>query len=300
MTLVVARISGDDLFMVADSKLNDPTTIENNPLKSILKIAILHPLVKLAYAGIVHYAEQVIKDFYEQDISETEDFISLLMSAHIESNMQTDFIFATALAGIPQLFCIKEGNLEYSIENAWIGDHRAFDVYQRNFHTSQEMNLKTRMKNAMDSVSSCDFIDSVGWYTTLSLLDFQEHEHPIFLYNMETMAISGDRLTIQAGERAVIPYGQAETGSYSISTLFSRSLARPGLGRYFEQARLGILHCPRLSIYPILFRDCTGEEFVTRAFRENNVPLKGLILEQGTRIRFIDALELMDIEQQER
>lgn len=99
MTLVVAKKDADDLFMVADSKLNDPKTIENNPLKSILKIAILNPLVTLAYAGVVHYAESVIRDFYDKNICDLKNLVPLLLNAHTESNQQTDFILATALDG---------------------------------------------------------------------------------------------------------------------------------------------------------------------------------------------------------
>lgn len=292
MTLVVAKKNSDDLFMVADSKLNDPKTIENNPLKSIIKIAILHPLVKLAYAGVIHYAEQVIRDFYDKNICDLKDLVPLLINAHTESNQQTDFILATALGGKPQIISIKDGNVEYDIDNAWIGDARAFNVYQQSFHTSQERDLKIKMKKALDSVCSCDFIDSVGWYTTCSLLDYREHIHPIFLYDMETVAVSGDHLSIKAGETTALPYGRAETGSYSISSLYSRSLGRPALGRYFEQVKLGILHCPKISIYPILFENCTGEEFVIRALQECKVPLKGVVLDHGTRFKCVDALVL--------
>lgn len=292
MTLVVAKKYADELFMVADSKLNDPKTLENNPLESILKIAILHPLVKLAFAGVIHYAEQVIRDFYDKNICDLKELVPLLINAHIKSNQQTDFILATALGGTPQIISIKNGKVEYNNDNAWIGDARAFNVYQQSFHTSQERDLKIKMKIAMESVCSCDFIDSVGWYTTCSLLDYQEHIHPIFLYDMETIAVSGDRLSIKAGETAALPYGRAETGSYSISSMFSRSLDRPALGRYFEQVKLGILHCPKISIYPILFQNCTGEEFVIRALRECKVPLKGIVPEHGTRFKCIDALAL--------
>lgn len=292
MTLVIAKRDGNDLFMVADSKLNDPKNLENNPANSILKIAILHPQVKLAYAGVIHYAEQVIRDFYDKNICDLKDLVPLLLTTHIESNQQTDFILATALNGKAQIISIKDGNLEYDIDNAWIGDARAFSVYQQSFHSSQETNLKTKMKKALDSVCSCDFIDSVGWYTTCSLLDYREHIHPIFLYDMEAVAYSGDFLAFKGGEIAALPYGTAETGSYSISSLFSRSLGRPALARYFEQVKLGVLHCPKISIYPILFRNCTGEEFVIRAFKECDVPLKGIIFEHGTRFRCINALDL--------
>lgn len=281
--------------MVADSKLNDPKTIENNPLNSILKIAILHPQVKLAYAGVIHYAEQVIRDFYDKNICDLKDLVPLLLTAHIESNQQTDFILATALNGKAQIISIKNRTLEYEVDNAWIGDARAFNVYQQSFHSSQETNLKTRMKKALDSVCSCDFVDSVGWYTTCSLLDYREHIHPIFLYDMEAAAVSGDHLTVKGGEITALPYGKAETGSYSISSLFSRSLGRPALGRYFEQVNLGVLHCPKISIYPIIIRNCSGEEFVIRAFKEYDVPLKGVIFEHGTRFRFIDALALQSV-----
>ncbi len=259
-------------------------------------IAILHPIVTIAYAGVVHYAERVVNDFYSQNICDLKDLIPLLMAAHTESNQQTDFIVATALNCTPQLFSIKNGVLEHSIETAWIGDPTAFNVYQKSYHSSQDKDLKRGMKSALDAVCSCDFIDSVGWYSTCSLLDYREHSHPIFIYDMETVAVSGNNLTVEAGESSAIPCGQAESGSYSISTLYSRSLARPAIGRYFEQARLGILHCPRISLYPILFRNCTGEEFVIRAFKENRVPLKGVILEQGTRFRFIDAVTFMKLE----
>jgi hypothetical protein len=234
----------------------------------------------------------VIRDFYDKNICDLKDLVPLLINAHIESNQQTDFILATALDCKPHIISIKDGNVEYNIDNAWIGDARAFNVYQQSFHTSREKDLKIKMKLALDSVCSCDFIDSVGWYTTCSLLDYREHKHPIFLYDMETVAISGDHLSIKAGESIALPYGKAETGSYSISSLFSRSMGRPALGRYFEQVNLGVLHCPKISIYPMLFRNCTGEEFVIRALQECKVPLKGIILEHGTRFRCIDALAL--------
>jgi hypothetical protein len=292
MTLVVARMQDDDLFLVADSKVNDPKVIQQNSLDSILKIAILNPLVQLGYAGIIHYAEYVVREFYERKISNLETLIPLLWDVHVKSNQQTDFILCTAIDAKPRIFLIKDGELTHDINNAWIGDIQAFEVYQQNFLSSNEPDLKTKMKYALDSVSLRQSVDSVGLFTTCTLLDYKEHNHPIFVYEVETYSYNGASLLILEGETIELQYGSAEDGSYSISTMFSRSLGKPALGRYFEQIKLGTVHCPKISLYPIIFKNCTGEEFVRRAFEEYQIPLKGIILTQGTRIQLVDALEM--------
>lgn len=147
MTLVVANKQGNNLVLVADTKLNDPSIIENNPLCSVLKIAILHPIVQLGYAGVIHYAEKAIKEFYDRNISDLESLVDLLSGIHTESNFQTDFILCTAVGGIPKIYVIKEGKTSRDVSSAWIGDQQAFNLYQRTFHSFDTGDLKSKMRS---------------------------------------------------------------------------------------------------------------------------------------------------------
>lgn len=150
------------------------------------------------------------------------------------------------------------------------------------------------MRSALKNVIDAQTIDSVGWFVDCSDLYYPADSHPIFLYDMVTESCGGEDVTIPANAVMDLPYGDAKSGAFSISTMYSQSLVLPALGRYFEQIQLGLMYCPKLSFEAYIYRNVDGHEFVRKVFEDHAVPLAGVILHSGTYFEFIDALSLAE------
>ena len=56
MSLIVARIVEDNIYIESDSKITDDRLVRSDPLCGLLKTLILNPVICISFAGIVHFA----------------------------------------------------------------------------------------------------------------------------------------------------------------------------------------------------------------------------------------------------
>ena len=134
MTLVVARIDEENIYIQSDSRITDDSSVRSDPLCGLLKTLILHPFVSVSFAGNVHFAEKAIQRFFDKGIEDVEVLLSMLREISIESDNTTDFIVAAINEGQPKLFKVTNGAVVRGFINTWIGDSDGFNQYQTEFH----------------------------------------------------------------------------------------------------------------------------------------------------------------------
>ncbi len=301
MTLVVARIEGDNIYIESDSKITDDRAVRSSPLCGLLKTLILHPFVSVSFAGNVHYAEQAINRFIQNNrFDNIYPLIQLLINANIESGNTVDFIVATINGRIPRLYKITNGILEQDISNAWIGDYDGFAVYQREFITQDEsLDVKDRMRNSFGAVVKDSSIETIGDFHMSTSIDSDINpNHPVFLHSLKVEIEVTEPQTIEfeeKGEWRAIPLGTTAGGSHGISYLVTVSPEFHGVAIHFTHGNFGVLFCPQISFNSITINNVNGNEFVDRIRDQYEIPLRGLIKTNDSSIQFIDNRELNEV-----
>src|SRR5258708_8198483 len=133
MSLVVAQQKGSVIAIVSDTGV-----IEHGkrlpPEKQIPKIAIVNPELAIAFAGSPDLAKRHIDSFpVPQNYKAT---IQYLLTCHRDANRQVDFL-ALFNRPVPKIVVIRDGTVCSPVRTAWIGDHAAFEAFQRYPNTQQ-------------------------------------------------------------------------------------------------------------------------------------------------------------------
>lgn len=61
MTLVVARIDNEYIYIESDSKSTDDRLVRSDPLCGLLKTLILNPFICVSFSGTVSFPELALK-----------------------------------------------------------------------------------------------------------------------------------------------------------------------------------------------------------------------------------------------
>jgi hypothetical protein len=296
MTLVVARIVEDNIFIESDSKVTDERLVRDNPLCGLLKTFILHPFVSVSFAGNISFAECALKKFFEQKINDINILLTMLRDINIESGNSTDFLVATIIGKVPQLFKVSDGAVENNIVNAWIGDIDGFKVYQREYHSAPENSeTKDKMKLAFKAVIDSTELNTIGDFHISTSLDYRiEPSHPVFLHELKINIDITESQLIKIEEKGrpkSVPLGSREGGSHGISYLSTASPDFHGVAIHYTHGEFGLLFCPQLSFKGILLKDINGRDFVDKIKADYNVPLRGFIKMDNTAVQYIDTRE---------
>jgi hypothetical protein len=131
LTLVVARQIGDEIRILSDSRITDATT---RPRSGVLKTITLSPTLCVSYAGNVTSALDAIRAAVATGVADGEVLANQLHEAS-RGGAHPDFIVAT-LFPHPRLFRVTCRGVEPDITAAWVGDQRAFDLYQRGLESA--------------------------------------------------------------------------------------------------------------------------------------------------------------------
>jgi hypothetical protein len=301
MTLVVARIDQENIYIESDSKITDDRLVRSDPLCGLLKTLILNPFVCVSFAGNVHYAELAITRFFEQSIEDINTLLAMLRDTNVESGNATDFIVATIMGRVPRLFKISDGSVQQGIDNAWIGDHEGFQIYQRGFHEQDdETPTKDKMRQAFKAVIDDPQIESIGdFHMSTSLNHEINPNHPVFLHNhkieiniTELQHIEFER----QGERQPIPLGTTEGGSHGISYLITVSPEFHGVAIHFTHGDFGVLFCPQISFAGVMLKDINGRDFVEKIKTDFDIPLRGFIKMNDTAVQYVDTREFDEVQ----
>lgn len=135
VTLVVANRISRGIRLIGDSKITDRNAILRGRLTGALKIVILEPRMCVAFSGGVNRSIDAIRRLHtRQRIALDErldpgDVQNLLFEAAQDGGVE--FLVATVAPKALMRVCADGVR---PADQLWIGDHDAFEVYQRHFH----------------------------------------------------------------------------------------------------------------------------------------------------------------------
>ena len=279
MTLVVARSISDEIRVICDSKVTDPTTIRSGRMVDILKVIILQPKLCVCFAGNIGRAQMAMENLARtigaDDGFDLEEILDFLLMEHLEGERRagdgvegTDFIVGTMGPKL-SIYRIAAGVLERDLPNAWIGDPAAFSAYQSNFHDPETLCSKYRlhsgdprlemiskMADAFRAVIQDDAFPSVG----------------NFLISVTSKPAGGDGFTYLPSAIGD-GFGTAAEGGFTYSILTPKISGIGALGVYFIQGRFGTLMYPARSLAPVVYAGVDFEEFVLKVKNDFGIEL---------------------------
>jgi len=270
MSLIVARKDGNKLGIVSDTRLTFPyhetKGLKTSPLDGIVKTIILHENLCVSFAGELEHAELAFKEI--KDSNEPNFVLQALEKFHKLSSEKTEFLFCISK---PQLTIYEIKNGATNETNiAWIGDKKAFDIFQKNMLTPPtkeeprqtnspststlktnqpaititEMNLTfevspssallSKISSAMDGVIEDGNIDSVGGFKVNVIYDNK------FFYNGYIKNYRSNVTMVGYGAQ-VIGHGSASDGSYSINFIGGSSDFK-SVALHVSQGKFGIVY----------------------------------------------------------
>lgn len=294
MTLVVAQIVENDLFVVGDSRLVDMDGTVRSPINGTLKIQLLSPELCIAFAGEIslpvmkelQVLTQQCSGYSQQRVA--KEFLAL----HKRTNNVLDFIIAS-LSPYPGIYKISEGNCTSDIQAAWIGDIKAFSEYQKQYHQPDHIDghgynsdryklwifkvpdhegvndeIFSKMCNAMRGVIYDSGITTVGDYlvavtTTqagFNYINYLDIDAPL-------RQLSEGWNTVQ--------FGTAAEGGHAIVAL---SPANPGIGAFgihYLQGNFGAFFAPEISFAPLVFSGVNRNQFIEKIKVSYGIELYG-------------------------
>lgn len=243
MSFVIAKKVGHNLLLIGDTKLTDSKILPNqhrphraqmvsDPRDGAIKITLINPQLCIAFAGGSITANNAIKICRNLDL---DSIINHLRKENNLSEIEIEFIIARGYPDF-ELIEIKNGKVTRPSELAWIGNPKAFDLYEVTFNelkksrTHDDSYLANR---AFNSVLQSSLIDNVnGFPITVT------NETGVFTYQ-EFMTMEIPPRQIQGFE--VITHGTASEGAYSVNIrpTASRSDILPV---HILQGNIGILY----------------------------------------------------------
>jgi len=146
MSLVIAKKSENDIYLISDTKLSESndeklvTKLEDN----ILKIVIINSQLVFAFAGAVSDAEVTLERI--SNISDINSIRNILLESHIKSYRDNDYSVEFILAiGNPDFNLVEFKNgKQLDVKNSWLGSQKAFNLYQSYFLGKDKQNQSKR------------------------------------------------------------------------------------------------------------------------------------------------------------
>ncbi len=285
MSLIVGRVFGGQIYLLSETELTASVSKrKSHPVfAGWLKLYRLNDTLALAFAG------------------NTEDFARVfpkLAAAHSASEIAaiaaraqrigSDFDILIAQVGYPKLIKVRNGTVAES-ESAYIGDHSAFNEFQRRFHGDQRgpdlptatatfgmtripepvpahADMYGKMFDAFASIVNDPKIKGVGGI----IVPLCTH-HGRFSYMEYTRVFTASlNLEFVSDDWEVIPFGTAQDGGYAVELCQGGPSKPDELGFYVLQGRFGIIF-PRRSDgirCAEIIRNVDPADWGVRAYRE--------------------------------
>jgi hypothetical protein len=281
MTLVVAKIINEKIYIESDSKITDEYDSWYNPLLGVLKIVIISPSIAISYSGNISYAEEALKYIITNNVLSYHQIIHYLYSVHTKSCLQTNFLICILKKNETSIVKIFDNQVYSGDESYWIGDAQAFNTFQFHFLPliKEGKSKLDSLKNAFTKVIEDELITTVGNFNFSVYTDDEvSPQGKVFLYK-DTFDIQMTEMQGPFDNKINLPIslGSVKGGSYGISYLSSFSPEMHGIALHFTHFDLGVLFCPQISFDGIIFREITGMAFVNLIKEKYKLPLRGFI-----------------------
>lgn len=128
MTLVVSKLKGAVIGAVSDTGVVEHA-VRLGPDKQLPKICILNPDLAVGFAGSPDLALRYLEQFPRSKPT-FRATIEYFKERHLKSSGSVDFLVLFNRPS-PKIIPIREGDIQTAIKAAWIGDHGAFEAFQK-------------------------------------------------------------------------------------------------------------------------------------------------------------------------
>jgi hypothetical protein len=132
MSLILAQQKRKVIAAVSDTGITEHGK-QLPRARHIPKICIVHPDLAVAFAGNPDLAKRYLHGFPAG--LNYKGIVDYLLSCHKDANGEVDFL-ALFNRPIPKIVAVRAGRVMQPQQTAWIGDHAAFEVVQRNKHSA--------------------------------------------------------------------------------------------------------------------------------------------------------------------
>jgi hypothetical protein len=284
MTLVVARAFGERVRVAADLRVTRrDDTARGYPI-AVLKNVVLTPDVLVAFAGDVDVATAALRQA-KAVASHVERILEVLVQTCEQAAVE--FIVADRPTA---LWRVSADGIEPT-SATWVGDKRAYEVYQRGYHTMpavreairiegispagpapfspDELEVLSRMLNGTIALENTGSIASVGeafvWAHASATRGFQ--------YEQQAMLQADHEQELPPDRWVTADWGTVANGGFGYSMLVP---VEPGIGivgLYFPHAHLGLLYHPLARDEPFVYPRVSHSELREAIRSEHDVEL---------------------------
>ena len=284
MSLIVARQIDCEIRILSDTKMTNPNSLLQTPLDGGLKCIIISPTCCVSFSGNVHIAQQALTPVIRNSSWSRKEITSHLLKQHLEYEDETDYI-VTIVGETTSIDRICNGLLEEGLSSTWIGDHKAFEAYQENYHlasckTPNEALLEERfliagiMNDAFKAVIANTTITSVDDFT-IGVTSWPTEEDG-FRYLPRMFGSGFKTVALTTEPTSLLHTVGAEGGSYNYSLLVPTSAGIGAIAAYIREARSGTLFYPAQSWNPIYFEDMNIEKFINSISNQYGITIDGV------------------------
>jgi hypothetical protein len=296
LSLIVGRMVGNSITIVGDTHLTDELTKRKTPpLEGVIKSFIIDPGFSVSFVGLVEVASESLRRFrYEWRTKASIDaVIQHFLAFHLQSDQRVEYILAFCKP-TNKLIEIKRGTVS-EVQAAWIGDAKAFEVFQNAFHRGlrpaqpasgyvydtiatpdhpdTEHNLVERMKKALQVVIEDASVSSVAGFV-VPVASFKDD-----LRYVEYLQSHVSKLNLSViGNTAPLPLRGASKGDYTMCFFFAHNGCSCHPMVYFFQGEFGVLFTPDRCGVSRIYHHIQGKEAeIYRAFIYRSSSIKGFI-----------------------
>lgn len=284
MSLIVARLIDREVRIISDTKMVSYQPLYQTPLDGGLKCIIISPTCCISFSGNVRIAQQALTPIMSHASLSRNEITSHLLKQHLKCECETDFIVTIVDENI-SIDRICNGLLEEGLSSAWIGNHRAFETYQENYHleshkAQNKYFLEERfliagiMSNAFEAVIDDSNISSVDDFKVC--VTSWPAEEDGFRYLSRMFGSGFKTVTLTSEPTSLIQTLGAEGGSYHHSLLIPTLAGIGAIAVYIREASLGTLFYPAKSWNPILFKNVNIVEFTDAIRNQFGIMVDGI------------------------
>ncbi|MFL6171341.1 MAG: hypothetical protein ACJ716_00475 [Marmoricola sp.] len=252
--------------------MTDPSRIGPASYKDgILKLLVFDPSIALAFSGAIDAALEGARVAHNaHSAGKPVDEIVALLAAH---SGQHDCSFIVAASSPPLLFEIKDGRARVC-SAAWLGDHRALEVYQAAFASAPDHSSALPAEQLERSGMTIESLRVASAHTHafgaalkaglpgVGLLSIDALPSKAGFEYGTSMQVYYPRQTIPANTSAALRFGTATHGGFIVSTMGAKD--GPAAAIYFPHGKFGILSSPLTLQGNVTIHAATQAQFVER------------------------------------
>ena len=260
MTLVVAKVIENKIYIFSDSKITDPKNILRGMDNEVLKAIIINPNICICYAGAIAKAVKAIHELQNNNLIATDDILNYLLVSHSKEGNNPDFIVATFLPK-PSIYEIKKGMIKRDLQVAWIGNQSAFSDFQRYrfeapeiFKTNEFILSRFAFVKVIEDTKHEDVSDFlIGVTSSLNGFVYSDYASGLASITMHPNHTISGSISVNAAH-----------GGYSYSVLRPQEAGIGAIGVYFLQGSFGALLYPLRQDRPFIFAQVELQGFIEK------------------------------------